>query len=165
MMQKNNDLRILPMEERHIAQIAALERECFSSPWSEAMIREEKESECARYLIAEQDGAVCGYVGIHVILDEGYITNIAVAPACRRQGIAKRLLSALLDEMQRLAFLTLEVRAGNAPAIALYEQFGFQNVGVRKNYYTKPCEDACLMTKWLRNGDRNDEDTCDRKLL
>ena len=165
MMQKNNKVCIIPMEKRHIVQVAELERACFSSPWSEDMIREEMDNECARYLIAKRDNTLCGYVGIHVILDEGYITNIAVAPTLRRQGIAKQLLSTLLEETRHLAFLTLEVRAGNMPAIALYQKFGFQHVGVRKNYYTKPCEDAHLMTKWLRNGDRDDEDTRDRKLL
>lgn len=154
MMQKNDALHILPMEERHITQIAAIERACFSSPWSEEMLREELDHECAFYLIAEKEDTVCGYVGVHVILDEGYITNIATAPAFRRQGVAKQLLSALCHEMRHLSFLTLEVRCGNAPAIALYQIFGFQNVGIRKNYYTKPCEDAYLMTKWLRNGER-----------
>lgn len=149
-MPKSN-VDIKPLEEYHIEQMAALELVCFSSPWSADMIREELLNPCAHYWCAEMDGALVGYVGVQVILDEGYITNIAVSPQMRRCGIAKRLLETLIFNMleQGLAFLTLEVRAGNEPAIALYHQFGFQKVGERPRYYTQPVEDAHLMTKWL----------------
>ena len=87
-----------------------------------------------------------------ILLDEGYITNVAVSPDCRRQGVGRALIAALTAaaRTQRLAFVTLEVRASNAPAIALYEGAGFVRVGVRKNFYAAPTEDAVLMTLYLQ---------------
>ena len=139
---------IVPMDRSHIDQIAALERECFSTPWTEQMLSDALFDSQASFIVAEaEDGHILGYAGLHVIVDEGYIDNIAVEPDARRHGVA----SALLDVYCRfgavnLAFLTLEVRAGNAPAIALYEKLGFRQVGRRKNYYRAEHEDALLMT-------------------
>ena len=139
---------IVPMDRSHIPQIAALERACFSAPWTEAMLEEELFNPQASFIVAEDgEGSILGYAGLHAVLDEGYIDNIAVEPDARRHGVA----SALLDVFCRfgaanLAFLTLEVRASNAPAIALYEKHGFQEVGRRKDYYDDPKEDAILMT-------------------
>ena len=107
----------------------------------------------ASFIVAEsEDGGLLGYAGLHVVLDEGYIDNVAVDPACRRQGIADALIDTFVRfGAARLAFLTLEVRAGNAPAIALYEKHGFYEVGRRKGYYDDPKEDAILMTReWDR---------------
>lgn len=139
---------IVPMDRSHISQIAALERECFSTPWTEAMLEEALFNPQASFIVAEDgEGNILGYAGLHAVLDEGYIDNVAVAPDARRHGVA----SALLDVFCRfgaanLAFLTLEVRKSNAPAIALYEKHGFAAVGRRKNYYDAPREDAVLMT-------------------
>ena len=104
------------------------------------------------FLVAEQDGAAAGYVGCQTVLDEGYITNVAVSPDCRRQGIGRALVAALKARAAQagLAFVTLEARASNAPAIALYEGAGFRRVGVRRNFYTAPTEDAVLMTLYLK---------------
>lgn len=143
-------MNIVPMAERHLAALAAIEKACFHAPWSETMLREELGK--GIFLAAERDGAAVGYVGCQTVLDEGYITNVAVSPDCRRQGVAR----ALLDELKAravqagLSFVTLEVRASNAPAIALYEGAGFVRVGVRKNFYTAPAEDAVLMTLFLK---------------
>ena len=95
-----------------------------------------------------------------VVLDEGYITNVAVRPECRRNGIAQKLLQVFLDFAQahKLAFLTLEVRASNYGAIALYGSRGFRSVGRRKNYYEHPKEDAIIMTKEFTDG-TEDPDT------
>ena len=140
---------IVPMDRSHISQIAALERACFSDPWSEGLLEDALFDPQTNFIVAEdgEEGYVLGYAGLHTILDEGYIDNIAVAPDARRHGVA----SALLDVFCRfgaahLAFLSLEVRASNAPAIALYEKHGFAAVGRRKNYYDAPREDAVLMT-------------------
>ena len=149
-MTQKNEVRIVPMDARHIAGVAALERACFSAPWSEQMLADELRNDCARYLIAECAGAVVGYVGVHQILDECYMTNLAVAPDARRRGVASLLLTRLLDMVQGAAFLTLEVRVSNAPAIALYERFGFARAGLRRAYYTAPREDALLMTRALQ---------------
>ena len=114
------------------------------------MLAEELYNETASFLVAEgEDGSVLGYAGLHVVLDEGYITNVAVRPDCRKQGVAGKLLQVFLDFAQanHLAFLTLEVRASNYPAIALYGSRGFRGVGRRKNYYEHPREDAIMMTR------------------
>ncbi|MEA4932667.1 MAG: ribosomal protein S18-alanine N-acetyltransferase [Lawsonibacter sp.] len=140
---------IVPMDRSHVPQIAALEKECFSAPWSEATLAEELFNPQASFLVAEDDeGNILGYAGLHVVLDEGYIDNIAVEPDARRHGVA----SALLDVYCRfgaanLSFLTLEVRVSNLPAICLYEKHRFQRVGLRPGYYQLPREDAVIMTR------------------
>ena len=149
------EYNIVPMDRSHIEQIAALERECFSTPWSEAMLTEVLFDSQASFIVAEsEDGGVLGYAGLQVVLDEGYITNVAVRPECRRQGVAGKLLQVFLDFAQgnHLAFLTLEVRASNYDAIALYGSRGFRSAGRRKNYYEHPKEDAIIMTKEFEYG-------------
>ena len=120
--------KLVPMDRSHLAGVAELERMCFSAPWNEAMLEEELYNDTASFIVAEgEDGQVLGYAGLHVILDEGYIDNVAVRPTCRRQGIADRLLDVFCRFGQaNLAFLTLEVRPSNTAAVALYEKHGFQ---------------------------------------
>ena len=140
---------IVPMDRGHIPQIVELEKACFSMPWTETMLDDALYDPQASFIVAEDgEGGVLGSAGLHVILDEGYIDNVAVEEAARRHGVA----SALLDVFVRfgavnLAFLTLEVRKSNAAAIGLYEKFGFQQVGLRKGFYSHPREDAIIMTR------------------
>jgi ribosomal-protein-alanine N-acetyltransferase len=140
--------QLTPMTAEHIDQIAALERTCFSHPWTEAMLQEELWNESAVIIAAvADDGTVVGYAGLQTVLDEGYINNVAVDPRFRRQGVADELIAAFVRfGKAKLAFLTLEVRATNAPAIALYMKHGFAQVGRRKDYYDDPTEDALIMT-------------------
>ena len=143
------DYQILPMTKEHLPQIAALEKLCFpADPWSEALFRSALENPAVAILLAQgEDRAILGYAVLSTVLDEGNLDNIAVAPHCRRQGVADALLSALTGFGRgHLSVLMLEVRASNAPAIALYEKHGFAAVGRRKNYYDNPREDALLMT-------------------
>jgi len=150
---------IVRLEERHLPEAAEIEKLCFSMPWSVEMLRGELKAPFTHYFAAVDDhGRVLGYAGMQAILDEGYITNIAVAPSARRLGIASALLGRLLDlgRELNLAFLTLEVRESNVPAISLYEKFGFKVVGKRKNYYEKPKEDALLMTHQYKHLERNE---------
>ena len=144
-------ISIVPMNADHLDEIAALERVCFSRPWSRNMLAEELENQCAAFLTAlnAATGKVVGYAGLLVAADEGYITNVAVFPEQRRRGIAGQLLQVFLNfaEANHLAFLTLEVRPSNAAAIALYQGFGFQEAGRRKNYYDLPKEDALILTR------------------
>ena len=142
-------MTVVPMAERHLAALAEIEKACFHAPWSEAMLREELGK--GIFLVAERDGQAIGYVGCQTVLDEGYITNVAVSPDFRRQGIGRQLIQALTERAQQaqLAFVTLEVRASNAPAIALYTAAGYEPVGRRKNFYRDPTEDAILMTLYL----------------
>ena len=144
--------RLVPMTMEWIPQIAELERQCFSKPWNEQMLAEELDNQCAAFLVAVEPETekVIGYAGLLVAADEGYITNVAVDPSRRRQGVAQQLLQ-VFDSFargSRLAFLTLEVRPSNAAAIALYEGFGFRQVGRRRNYYDLPKEDALILTKY-----------------
>ena len=141
---------ILPMAEEHLDQVAEIERQCFSDPWSRRMLSEHLANPCAAALVAlDPQGAVLGYAGLLAVLDEGYITNVAVRSERRRRGVASALLAALdrLGEERRLAFLTLEVRASNAAAIGLYEKYGFRRAGLRPGYYQQPREDAVIMTR------------------
>ena len=107
-------VRVVPMTADHLDEVAELERLCFSVPWSRNMLAEELENALSAMLVALDDqGHVAGYAGLQVILDEGYITNVAVRPDCRRRGVAGQILQVFLDfaQAQNLAFLTLEVRA------------------------------------------------------
>lgn len=148
-------VRIVPMNADHLDEVAELERICFSVPWSRNMLAEELDNLLSAFLVALDDNdKVVGYAGVQIILDEGYITNVAVRPECRRQGIAAKLLQVFLDfaKANKLAFLTLEVRASNYDAIALYGSRGFRSVGRRKNYYEHPKEDAIIMTLEFEHG-------------
>lgn len=141
--------RIVPMTAAHLPAVAALEKACFpADPWSEGLFRDALDNPNTAILLAEgEDGAVLGYAVLSTVLDEGNLDNIAVARPARRNGVADALLSALTGfGREHLACLMLEVRASNAPAIALYEKHGFTAAGRRKNYYDAPCEDAILMT-------------------
>lgn len=141
--------QILPMTPGQLFQVAALEKECFpADPWSPETFMAALEHPGAAILLAHgEDGAVMGYAVLSAVLDEGSLDNIAVAPAHRRRGVADALLSTLTGfGRENLSALMLEVRASNAPAIALYEKHGFVPVGRRKNYYSAPKEDAILMT-------------------
>ena len=150
-------VKIVPMTADHLEELEKLERICFSRPWSRKMLAEELENQCAAFLVAEDSvsGRVLGYAGLMVVADEGYITNVAVFPEYRRQGIAAQILQVFLQfaAANHLAFLTLEVRPSNAAAIALYQGFGFEEVGRRKNYYDLPKEDALILTKYFETGE------------
>jgi ribosomal-protein-alanine N-acetyltransferase len=145
------ELRIVNAEKRHLDALVELERRCFSIPWTRAQLTAELPDERHEFLVAEAGEEVLGYVGMLFVLDEGYISNVAVAPDYRRRGVASALIRALLARAaeRELSFVTLEVRENNVPAIALYEGFGFVPVGRRKNYYDAPKEDAILMTLYF----------------
>ena len=146
-------MTINPMKEDHVAQVAALERQCFADPWSEGSIASELDNPLSLWLVAEQDGAVCGYVGSQTVLDETDMMNIAVRPDCRRQGIAAALIEELVSRLKEQGshILRLEVRESNTPAIALYDSLGFTQLGIRKNYYRNPKENALILGKEWEN--------------
>ena len=143
---------IVKMAECHIKDIAEIERLCFSTPWSEAGLTEELSNGNARFFVALTEGNIAGYIGAHNILGEVYITNVAVNPNYRRQGIAASLIEKItqMSKVENAEFITLEVRESNASAQALYENQGFQVVGRRKAFYENPREDAILMTLYLK---------------
>lgn len=135
----------------HIKGISALEDECFSLPWSENAVADFLSRNDTLTFVAECDGEIIGYVGSYGVLDEVYITNVAVTEKFRQKGVARNLLFALETEckMKKSAFITLEVRKSNLPAIKLYEKSGFENVGERKDFYEQPTENALLFTKYF----------------
>ena len=139
---------IVPIAPKHIKDIAKLEELCFSEPWSEEGILEAYRLG-TRFFVAETDNLIAGYIGIKAVIDEGYITNIAVFPKFRRRGVAKALLNKVFEfaEEKELSFVSLEVRPSNTEAVSLYEKTGFKEEGRRKNFYRLPLEDALIMTK------------------
>lgn len=142
-------ISITKMDESHVSQIAALEKICFSEPWSENSIASELSNPLSLWLVAEADGALAGYIGSQSVLGESDVMNVAVSPDYRRQGIGEALVLALVEELKKLGnhCLSLEVRLSNAPARSLYEKLGFAEVGRRPNYYRNPKEDALILRK------------------
>ena len=139
-------IEIVKMNESHVSAVAELEKQNFSEPWPEIAVRGELTNKLALWLVALDGETVVGYVGSQTVLQEADMMNIAVAHSHRRQGIARMLVEELIRQLDAYQ-LTLEVRASNAPAIALYEKLGFTQVGLRKNYYHKPKEDALILRK------------------
>lgn len=146
------EYRICDVSNEQLDQILALEKKCFSVPWTREQLLTQMPDKMHILIAAESEGSVLGYVGMMYVLDEGYISNIAVSPEHRRYGIADLLISELLNRAEKLSlsFVTLEVRESNTPARALYAKHGFKDVGRRKNYYDFPTEDAILMTTFLK---------------
>ena len=137
------------MNPGHVAQVAELEKLCFSDPWSEKSVAFELENNLSLWLVSEDGDRIAGYVGSQTVLDETDMMNIAVHPDYRRRGIAEALVDALVLELKALGSrcLTLEVRASNEPAIKLYEKLGFEQIGKRPRYYRNPREDALILRK------------------
>lgn len=128
----------------HLDGVEKIEKVCFAHPWSREDLQKQIELETSHFLVAVVDGTVAGYMGLQVFCGEGYVTNVAVLPEYRKQGIAEALIR---EQMKNeLSFITLEVRESNIPAISLYTKCGFKNVGIRPNFYTSPDENAIIMT-------------------
>ncbi len=147
------DIKIVKLNPSHIDGLESVENSCFSEPWSRKSLEDLLTCDYAVYFVAECDGEVAGYAGMYVSLDTGSINNIGVLENFRRKGIAAKLLSALVEHSRNngITLMCLEVRISNAPAIALYEKFGFKMVAKRRNYYKKPTEDALLYNLELEN--------------
>ncbi len=137
------------MAAAHVAQVAQLEKICFSDPWSEKSVSSELSNSLSLWLVALDGETVAGYIGSQTVLDETDMMNVAVHPDFRRQGIAEALVTELVAQLKQMEShsLTLEVRASNAPAKALYEKLGFTLAGRRPNYYRNPKEDAYILRK------------------
>lgn len=142
-------MEIIPMTRQHVTQVAALEKLCFSAPWSEASVAGELDNPLSVWLVCVDRGKVLGYVGSQTVLDETDMMNIAVLPEARRAGIGERLIISLIELLKDRGSrsLALEVRASNTPAISLYKKLGFLQVGRRPNYYRGPREDALILRK------------------
>lgn len=135
------------MEERDLPQVAAIERSCFTQPWSEQGFRDSITLDCTLFLVAEENEQIAGYIGMYVSFEEGEITNVAVAPDVRGKGIGQSLVQKMkeIGREKDLERIILEVRMSNDSAIHVYENQGFTDAGIRKNFYEKPKEDARIM--------------------
>lgn len=144
-------MRITEMKAHHVPQVAELEKLCFGDPWSENSIAGELTHDYSFWLVAEEDGRVVGYIGSQIVFPDADMMNVAVHPDHRRLGIGQILVDTLAAELKHMDCknLTLEVRASNTPAIALYEKLGFVQVGRRPNYYRNPKEDALILCRNL----------------
>lgn len=145
------------MNADEISEAAALEREVFPDPWSEAMLCSGFAADSQTYFgVREQNGRLVGYAAVMTVLDEGELLRICVAPRFRRRGVAAMLMERIFRTAaeRKLAFMLLEVRKGNLPAIRLYEKYGFSTEGIRKNYYQNPMEDALIMRKLCVSGEK-----------
>ncbi|MBU9713542.1 ribosomal protein S18-alanine N-acetyltransferase [Evansella tamaricis] len=142
------EIRIRLMELDDLDQVMKVEESCFPTPWSRgAFVNELTTNQFAYYLVAEIEDQIIGYCGVWIIIDEAHITNIAVYSPYRRKGIGDKLLYGIMEMAQTLGAkkITLEVRVSNETAKKLYRKHGFENGGIRKNYYTDNQEDAQIM--------------------
>ncbi len=141
------DFIIRKMQKDDIPFIFEIEKSCFSNPWSERSLLEECDNPNAHFLVYEKNGIICGYIGSIFVCDEASVTNVAVLPDFRRQGIGMELISALILEARKegQAQIFLEVRLSNSAAQSLYQKCGFENCGIRRNFYSAPIEDAVIM--------------------
>ena len=145
-------VRIVDTRPEHLDDILLMEQQCFSVPWTHEQLMAQLSDFMHIFLAAEdENGRAVGYAGLMYVLDEGYISNVAVSPDRRREGIADMLLTELYAraKAKKLSFLTLEVRESSIPAQSLYKKHGYTEVGRRKAYYSRPKEDAVLMTCFL----------------
>jgi len=138
------------MKEEDIDSVLEISSLSFSIPWSKDSYIQELTNPIARYLVAKIDNKIVGFVGTWIVLDESHITNIAIHPNYRKQGMGSSLLEAFLKycKSQGCIAYTLEVRNSNKAARTLYEKYNFKQEGVRKGYYEDTKEDAIIM--WLR---------------
>lgn len=140
-------MKIKPFEEKYIDDVYEIEKACFSNPWSRADLAKQLDLETSHFLVADVDGRAVGYMGLQIFSGEGYVTNVAVLPKYRGQGIALALINEQLKN--KMDFITLEVRESNIPAIRLYKKAGFENMGIRPKFYSNPTENAIIMTKFF----------------
>lgn len=139
------------MTSGHLDDVYIIETECFSHPWSRQSLENELNNETSLFLVAKEENKVIGYIGMSIVIDEGYIFNVAVREKYRNKGVATALINELVTcgKKNSFSFITLEVRESNLPAISLYSKFGFVKAGERKDYYSNPKENAILMTKYF----------------
>ena len=144
-------MKIEKMTKEHLESVYIMETECFSHPWSRESLESEIENQTSHFLVAIENNEVVGYIGMSIVIDEGYIFNVAVKENSRNKGVATALINELVTygKKNNFSFITLEVRESNEPARSLYSKFGFIKVGERKDYYTDPKENAILMTKYF----------------
>lgn len=147
LLDSKNNMEIKPFEKKYLDDVYKIEKICFLNPWSKEDLAKQINNETSHFLVADISGRAVGYMGLQIFSGEGYVTNIAVLPEYRGQGIATALIS---EQMKNdMDFITLEVRESNTPAINLYTKTGFEKVGVRPGFYSHPKENALIMTRYF----------------
>ena len=147
-----NNIVVAPMEASHLSAVANIEQLSFSTPWTENMfslsLGDTNNQNCFVALLGEK---VVGYIILLHCFEDGELLNIATSPEMRKNGIAKKLMDKMISVMKEknVTRILLEVRESNVPAKTLYENYGFSEIAVRKNYYTKPLENAIVMEKHI----------------
>ena len=144
-------MKIEKMTKEHLESVYIIETECFSHPWSKQSLENELNNDTSLFWVATENNDVIGYIGMSVVIDEGYIFNVAVSETYRKKGVGSALINEIVTygKKNNLCFITLEVRESNMNAQSLYSKFGFIKVGERKNYYSEPKENAILLTKYF----------------
>ncbi len=156
MIQKTEDITIRTLQFSDISEVAQIEKECFSKPWSEKAILGSVSSGDSYFVVAEKnhnsERKIAGYAGVYIAISEAYIYNIAVRRECRGKGIGENLAKELIEYCAKkyLEFISLEVRISNNVAINLYKKLGFEILGERKDFYKNPTENALIMTKYFK---------------
>ena len=142
-------IEICEMTHSDIEEVVAIEEESFSTPWSNKSFEDSLKLPYGKFYVARTEGKVVGYVGLYLVGEEGDITNVAVLSQYRRKGIAGKLIEKVINyaKENEINCINLEVRPSNSSAIKLYEKYGFDELGKRKNFYSKPTEDALIMRK------------------
>lgn len=138
-------MQIEKFSKSHLDDVENIEKICFSSPWSKEALADQINNPTSHFIVACEDGKAVGYMGLQIFSGEGYVTNIAVLPEYRQRGIAQKLIEKCMENT--MDFISLEVRESNIPAINLYTKTGFENMGIRPNFYQNPDENAVIMTK------------------
>lgn len=141
-------MEIKKFEKKYLDDVYNIEKICFSNPWSRKDLENQIDSSTSHFLVADVDGRAVGYMGLQIFSGEGYVTNVAVLPEFRGQGIASALIARQMEN--DMEFITLEVRQSNLPALKLYEKSGFERVGIRPNFYSNPDENAVIMTSYIK---------------
>ena len=143
-----DNILVRPMAIADVDGVMAVEKDSFSTPWSRSAFEEElTQNRLARYLVADENGAIVGYAGTWLVINEAHVTNVAVHVQRRKEGIGRLLMEKLMDLARDngMESMTLEVRVSNAAARSLYQQLGFAEAGIRKNYYSETKEDALIL--------------------
>ena len=144
----NESITVRPMVMTDVDGVMAVEHDSFLTPWSRSAFEEElAQNRLARYIVAVENGEIVGYAGTWLVINEAHVTNVAVSGQRRREGIGRLLMQKLMELARDndMESMTLEVRVSNAAARHLYEQLGFVEAGIRKNYYTETKEDALIL--------------------
>lgn len=140
-------MEIVKMTPCDCRELSELDKICFSVPWSEQSFLEETKNELATYFLAKENGKITGYIGFWIVSGEAQVTNLAVLPEYRRKKTASALVEKMLDICKDTEQIILEVRKSNLAARTLYENYGFQNAGIRKRFYHSPDEDGITMIR------------------